>query len=253
MRVGLALPPGDELPWAVAAERVGLFGVLARSVLAAAAVAAQTSTVRVVVRVPLGDEHPVTLAEELAVLDLIAGGRVVVLVDTEDLDAEAAAEDVGLLRRCWASRPVRHAGSRWRVPAGLAGHQAPESVMVTPKPAQVDLPVWLTGAVGPAVAASTGLPLLAERASDCQVEPLVQPALADMSGGASADRDLAVTWAAAGATHLLARLPVAGEPAATLAELARLVVPEVAMPGFPRIIAESPLPALWPYPIEGVQ
>jgi hypothetical protein len=69
----------------------------------------------------------------------------------------------------------------------------------------------------------------------------VQPAATALTGDLDDDRATVITWADAGATHLLAR---AGPE--TVAAIARHLAPEVAMPGFPRIVAESPLPLPWP-------
>lgn len=230
MRIGLVV--GDDVTRAIEAERAGLFGVLVTGdapgaeIVLAAEVAARTETVRVVVRVPLGVEHPLTLAEELAVLDNLAAGRLVVLADPAGLDREAFFEDLRLLRRCWTPRPVTHDGPRWRVPA---------PVMVTPHPAQVQVPVWVA-------ARAEGLPVLATSFDQCDAALPVQPALTELTGAVERDREEAQRWAEAGATHLLARLP--GD--ADLADLARHVVPEVGMPDFPRVIADSPAPLPWP-------
>ena len=47
---------------------------------------------------------------------------------------------------------------------------------------------------------------------------------------------------APGATHLLCTL----DGDATVASLARWLIPEVGMVAFPRVVAEAPLPAAWP-------
>jgi hypothetical protein len=69
----------------------------------------------------------------------------------------------------------------------------------------------------------------------------VQPAIATLHGELETDRSAVIGWAAAGATHLLLR----AEPS-MVATIARHLAPEVAMPGFPRVVAESPLPLPWP-------
>ena len=74
----------------------------------------------------MGSDHPITLAEEVSTLDNSCGGRVVVLADVSGLDADAAVEDVMLLRWALSSTPVRHAGARWTVPAGLPEHLTDE-------------------------------------------------------------------------------------------------------------------------------
>jgi alkanesulfonate monooxygenase SsuD/methylene tetrahydromethanopterin reductase-like flavin-dependent oxidoreductase (luciferase family) len=247
MRLGLTLPWRGEAAAARLAEAAGLFGVLVEpdlpgtEMLAAGEVAAATRAVRIVVKVPLGSEHPVTLAEELAVLDNLSGGRVVVLADTAELDLEQAAEDLGLLRDALSARPLRHRGRRWAVPAGIDGHVAPASVAVTPEPAQVEVPVWLCGQMARELAALAGLPALVERPELASPRARVQPALARLDGDLEADRAAVIAWAAAGATHLLLR----AEPS-LVGEIARFLGPEVAMPAFPRVVAESPLPLPWP-------
>src|ERR1700730_4870069 len=93
MRIGLVLPEGKEADLARLAEANGLFGVLAGSgnplTASNAAVYASTATefVRVVTWVRLGLEHPVTIAEELSILDNVNNGRTIVLADTGELDA----------------------------------------------------------------------------------------------------------------------------------------------------------------------
>jgi hypothetical protein len=253
MRIGALLTePEDVVPAAAA----GLFGVLLEAPSAdggsttAAEVAATTRDTRVVVRVLLGTENPVTLAEEVAVLDHLSAGRVVALVDPGALDDAAAAEDLALLRACWSGRPVRHQGARWQVPSGVMGEGMPTHVAVTPVPAQVDVPVWLTRAVpGPGDA----LPVLATGPGRVRTDVQVQPGVADLTGDLDHDRALVAAWSAAGATHLLVRPPAsagraaAGAEAATFFRLyvARYLQPEVSMPGFPRIMAEADLPASW--------
>jgi alkanesulfonate monooxygenase SsuD/methylene tetrahydromethanopterin reductase-like flavin-dependent oxidoreductase (luciferase family) len=247
MRLGLVSPPGEETQSARQAERHGLFGVLVeaqapgREMTAAAYAATATEAIRVIVRFNLGSDNPVTLAEDLAVLDNIAGGRLVALADTAGLDAAEAEEDLGLLRAAWSGRFLRHRGSRWRVPAGLRGHVAPGSVSVTPKPAQLEVPVWLTGEAAGALAAGYGLPELATEFGRARAGAIVQPARARLAGGLDEDRALVKGWSQAGCTHLLLEVP-----SGDLAEISRFLAPEVGMPEFPRIIAESDVPLPWP-------
>lgn len=255
MRIGALLTdPEDVVPAAAA----GLFGVLLDAPSAdgpsdvgsgaAAEVATLTRDTRVVVRVVLGTEHPVTLAEEVAVLDHLSAGRVVALVDPGTLDDAAATEDLALLRACWSGRPVQHRGARWTVPSGVMGEGMPTRLAVTPVPAQVDVPVWLTRPVPGA-----GLPVLATDPADARTDVQVQPGVADLTGDLEHDRALVTAWADAGATHLLVRPPgTAGRGASGVAPgaffglyVARYLQPEVSMPGFPRIMAEADLPASW--------
>ena len=133
MRLGLVLPEGREAEVARAAERHGLFGVLAgagnplTAVTAAAYASTATEFARVVVRVTLGLEHPVLVAEEIAVLDNVNNGRTIVLADTGQLDEAAAADEVAVMREALAGRPLQHEGPVWKVPAGLPANAAAPS------------------------------------------------------------------------------------------------------------------------------
>lgn len=254
MRIGLQLRPGREAEDARIAEAaacafVGVDDAVRSPIVAAAAVAVATDLVRIVVPVRLGTDHPVTLAEDVAVLDNLSGGRVVALVDTGALGPEEAAEDLGLLRASLGARPVRHRGARWQVPAGLEGHEAPESIQVTPKPVQISVPLWLTGAVASGLDVAGGaLPVLADATAAVDPAIEVQPAVLVIGGTEAtldADRDAVIALADAGATHLLLR---AADPAAAAPLVARFLIPEVAMTGFPRVVAEAMLPPSWPGP-----
>ena len=145
MRLGLILTERREADMARLAESHGLFGVLAGTgeprTAITAAVYASTATdfVRVVVNVRLGREHPVTIAEELSVLDNVNNGRTVVLADTAELTPGDAADELAVIREALGNRPISHEGPRWKVPAGLAANAtAPPSIAVTPKPAQLE-------------------------------------------------------------------------------------------------------------------
>jgi hypothetical protein len=255
MRLGLLLRRGSEAADAASAEAHACAFVVVdadpgAAFVAGAAVAVATRHVRIVVPVHLGADHPVTLAEDLAVLDNLSGGRVVGLVDTGALDVTAAAEDLALLRMSLSARPVRHQGQRWKVPAGIEGHEAPESVHVTPKPVQIGLPLWLTGAVAAELVGegAQALPVLARAAADVDASVPVQPAtlaIGGTEGTLDADRDAVVALADAGATHLILQ---AADPVAALALVARFLIPEVAMTGFPRVVAEAMLQPEWPGP-----
>lgn len=252
MRLAIALPHGDEATAAIAAENAGVFAVVVggatgtESIAAAAAITATTS-IRVVVEVHIGADNPTTIAEEIAVLDNIANGRLAVIVNTGDLDPDAASEDVFLLRASWSGRPVQHRGVRWQVPAGIAGHVAPTAVMVTPKPVQIDMPIWLTGAAASTIAARVGAPVMATDAAEVDAEAFVAPGRITLTGNRDDDRDAIVRWADAGTTHLVCDLP-ADCWADALADVARWYAPEVGMVGFPRVVAAADLPLPWPHP-----
>ncbi len=247
MRIGVTLPAGREVESAVEAEAVGVPFVHVSSVPGAeaavsAAVATATSTTRILVGMHLGDENPVTLGEEIAVLDNLSNGRVGVIAEVGPLDADSAAEDVVLLRAALSGRPIIHRGRRWQVPAGLTGHVAPPAVLVTPSPAQLVVPIWVAGAAANTVGRSLSIPVVAIEPAEIDVSDQVAPGRCAIAGDLGTDRDLIVEWADAGATHLLCALG----GTATIAALAHWLIPEVGMVGFPRLVADAPLPAAWP-------
>jgi alkanesulfonate monooxygenase SsuD/methylene tetrahydromethanopterin reductase-like flavin-dependent oxidoreductase (luciferase family) len=237
----------------VAAESVGIpFVHVAaatgtESVIAAIVVAA-TSTVRVIVGINLGDEHPVTLAEEIVVLDNLSNGRIGVIGELGSLDTDAAAEDVAVLRASWGGRPICHRGTRWQVPARLAGHVAPEEVMVTPPPAQLTVPLWIAGHAAPAVGAALGVCVVAADCAAVDAAASMAPGRTTLGGDTVIDRHNVLNWSSAGATHLLCAL----DGAASVEAIARSLAPEVAMVEFPRVVTETPPPARWPRSADGV-
>jgi hypothetical protein len=253
MRIGLVLPEGQETKLARLAEVHGLFGVLAGSgnplTAIHAAVYASTATefVRVVTRVRLGLEHPVTVAEEISILDNVNNGRTIVLADTGGLDREPAADEVAVLREALSSRPIQHEGPAWKVPAGLpANATAPSAISVTPKPAQVEVPFWLTGAAARQVGDDSGLPVLARAPGSLSSPKLVEPGVAAITGNLKPDRELVTAWAAAGVTHLFVELPIRADLDQIMTMVSRHLAPEVLMPNFPRVMSESKVPLPWP-------
>ena len=117
----------------------------------AAAITARTTTLRVLVAalvLPLHD--PVRLAEDLAVLDVVSGGRVDVVlgagyvpaefdmfgVDLEDRVARLEA-GVEVLRRAWSGERFEHGG---------------RTVTVTPRPLRERGPMLLLGGASPGAA-----------------------------------------------------------------------------------------------------
>jgi alkanesulfonate monooxygenase SsuD/methylene tetrahydromethanopterin reductase-like flavin-dependent oxidoreductase (luciferase family) len=253
VRLGLVAAAGHEPSVARAAETHGLFGVLAGMgdpmTAINAAVYAMTATefVRVAVRVRLGLEHPVTIAEELAVLDNVGNGRSIVLVDTGDLADEAAQDEVALLREALGNRALRHEGPRWKAPAGLpANANAPRAIAVTPKPAQLEVPFWVTGPHATAVATGAGIPVFASEPPGARSSLLVQPGMARLEGDLKHDRDLVTAWAEAGATHVFLELPARADLDDVMTVISRHLAPEVAMPYFPRVMSQSRVPLAWP-------
>jgi len=246
------VPEGREAELARLAEEHGLFGVLAgtgnplTAITAAAYASTATEFARIAVRVTLGLEHPVLIAEELAVLDNVNNGRTIVLVDSGHLDEAAAEDEVAVLRESLASRPIQHAGPVWKVPAGLpANPQAPSSIAVTPKPPQLEVPFWVTGAVAAAVADRQRIPLFAASLDQAGDGGLVQPARDAITGDVARDRERVQAWARAGFTHLFIDIPDAPVED-VMVNVSRHLAPEVAMPHFPRVMSQSKVPLKWP-------
>jgi alkanesulfonate monooxygenase SsuD/methylene tetrahydromethanopterin reductase-like flavin-dependent oxidoreductase (luciferase family) len=252
MRIGLVLADGQEADQAALAESHGLFGVLAGkqgpTTAITAAVYASTATrhARVGVWVRLGLAHPVTIAEELSILDNVNNGRTFVIADTGALEAEAAADELAVIRESLASLPLQHEGPHWKAPAGIpANVTAPKSISVTPKTAQLEIPFWVAGRAASSVAEKSGLAAVASSSSQKSDGRLMQPALADLTGELEADRAQVSAWAAAGASHLLVTLPQ-GRESDLMTMVSRHLVPEVGMPHFPRVMSESSVPLPWP-------
>lgn len=253
MRIGLVVGRGAEAELARIAEAHGLFGVLVgggdpvTAINAAVYATTATEFVRVVVTVRLGLEHPVTIAEELAVLDNIGNGRSIVLADTGDLGAADAMDEIAVLREALGNRPLEHKGPKWTVPAGLpANANAPKAIAVTPKPAQLEVPFWVAGDHAAEVGSSAVLPVVASAPASTRNELGVQPGVSRIAGNLDADRRLVSDWAAAGTTHLFLELPPAGETEDHVRSISRHLAPEVAMPHFPRVMSQSRVPLPWP-------
>jgi alkanesulfonate monooxygenase SsuD/methylene tetrahydromethanopterin reductase-like flavin-dependent oxidoreductase (luciferase family) len=116
-----------------------------------AAVASSTSTVRIGTAVtPVARRRPQVLAQQVATLDVLSGGRVIFGAGLggaesefgkfgEPTDAKVRAamldEGLGLLRKLWSGKEVRHRGEHYTV----------DGVTLAPTPVQSELPVWIGG------------------------------------------------------------------------------------------------------------
>jgi hypothetical protein len=201
----------------------------------------------VVALVRLGLEHPITVAEDLSILDNVCNGRTVALVDTGELSEEDAGDELLVLREALSCRPVQHDGPRWRVPARIPTNETgTDSIMVTPKPAQIEVPVWLTGREAAALSQSTGLPVLARQVAGVTGPGFVQPGLGPIIGILDDDLQTVNGWADAGTTHLLLQLPEGSPVSETLTMVSRHLQPEVGMPGYPRVVSNVSVPLPWP-------
>jgi alkanesulfonate monooxygenase SsuD/methylene tetrahydromethanopterin reductase-like flavin-dependent oxidoreductase (luciferase family) len=246
------LPAGVEAELAALAESHGLFGVLAGKAAplsaVTAAVYASTATrhVRIGVWIQLGLDHPVTIAEELSILDNVNNGRTFAVVNTGELDVDEAEDELAVIREALASLPLRHEGPHWHAPAGIAANAtAPRAISVTPKPAQLEIAFWVCGAAAAELSSRSGVPLIALAPKADHAGRLVQPALDELSGELDKDRVKVTAWAEAGVSHLLVGLPP-GRESELMTMVSRHLVPEVGMPHFPRVMSESSVPLAWP-------
>jgi alkanesulfonate monooxygenase SsuD/methylene tetrahydromethanopterin reductase-like flavin-dependent oxidoreductase (luciferase family) len=251
MRLGAVLADRKETPQARGAEFAGLFGVLAgfshprTSINAAVYAATATAAITIAIRIELGNEHPITISEELAVLDNVSSGRVVILADSGDLAPDRALEELEIIQHALASRSFAYGGQHFKVPAGISTNK-PESstINVTPKPAQIEIPIWAMGTSAHQLSTLGNLPILALTPADCDPTRPVQPGVTTLSGTVEEDRDRATAWAEAGATHLFLENPPPHE--FDWDGIARYLVPEVAMPAYPRLVSDASPPLPWP-------
>ena len=107
----------DVVTLAEAAHRDGLDGVLlsgtpalSAPLVVAAALAARVPDVRLAVEAPLGDRHPIEVAEETAVVDVASGGRALLVIRPAPGREAVFAEALDLVRRCFAPAPIRTDG-----------------------------------------------------------------------------------------------------------------------------------------------
>ncbi len=170
MRVGLVVPVGQTGWWPEgpgpicrAADELGLdivllcaepcFSATADALVAAAFLAPRTEAIRLAALTPVGS-HPVLIAEQAAVADNASGGRFQLVLDGGSGPSSLLSETVEVVLAASGPRAFRHAGEHWQIPAD----PAPETVVaVTPKPAQLELPVWLAGTHAASVARRYGL------------------------------------------------------------------------------------------------
>jgi alkanesulfonate monooxygenase SsuD/methylene tetrahydromethanopterin reductase-like flavin-dependent oxidoreductase (luciferase family) len=130
--------------------------------LAAAAVAARTNTLRLAACMPAGG-HPLELAEGAAVVDNVSNGRLILVIADSGHDSELLAETVEVILAATAPRPFRHAGRRWQIPANLPENDQHEArIAVTPPVLQTELPVWLLGLAAAQVAREWALSCVVE-------------------------------------------------------------------------------------------
>ncbi len=207
MRFLLELPASGDLKSlreaALGAQSAGLDGiVLAQApempapLLTAAALAPELPDLRLAVEVEAGERHPLELAEEAAVVDLISGGRLVLITRPAATGLEDYPEALSLLACASTARPFTFKGRRWRVPAELESniYRIDSQVRMMPAPAQLRMQIWSAGRQARPHALSSALGYLAEPGEERaalgeayrEAERVLGPALA---GAIRAQRD----------------------------------------------------------------
>jgi probable F420-dependent oxidoreductase len=123
-----------------------------------AAVAVETERIRLGTAVtPVARRRPQVLAQQVATLDLLSGGRVIFGAglggsrsefskfgepDDDRVRARMLDEGLDLLRRLWSGEEVTHRGEHFTV----------DGVTLAPTPEQERLPIWIGGNRPPSVA-----------------------------------------------------------------------------------------------------
>jgi alkanesulfonate monooxygenase SsuD/methylene tetrahydromethanopterin reductase-like flavin-dependent oxidoreductase (luciferase family) len=181
MKLGLALvpaPDGDPLDSlttrATEAESAGIAlgwldadGDSVNALLTAAALSARTTYLRLAAAVRAGG-HPLGIAEAASVADNSSNGRLVLVLEGTG-DEGLLDETAEVLVAAVTSRPFRHEGARWRIPANLPENELPQKrVVVTPLFVQSTLPLWLRGPHATTVARARGLGYVADGDADAE-------------------------------------------------------------------------------------
>ena len=168
---------GYDLVWLTEHHFV-VDGYLPSFAVAAGAIAARTSRIRISTDVALAPfHHPLRLAEDMAVLDNLTGGRMELGLGLgyapHEFDAfgipraqrvSRTEEAIQILRQAWSEEPVRFAGKRFSV----------DGVQVYPKPVQRGgIPLWMAAQseAGAHRAARFGMNLLPQGTVGATIEP----------------------------------------------------------------------------------
>ena len=138
-----------------------------------AAVAQRTSYARVGLMPTLGLSHAIYLAEEVAAIDNLANGRVIVAAQPPSEPAARGwglapgavrarvVDDLRVMALAWAPSSFSYESEHYKIPGRNPVHVEARDyheISVQPKPAQLDMPVWaFGGADAAAIAADAGL------------------------------------------------------------------------------------------------
>lgn len=176
-QVAFAESLGYDLVWLTEHHFVD-DGYLPSFAVAAGAIAARTSRVRISTDVALAPfHHPIRLAEDMAVLDNLSGGRMELGLGLGYAPHEFRAfdipraqrvsrseETIQVLRQAWSDEPVRFVGKRFSF----------DGVTVYPKPVQPGgIPLWMAAQSegGARRAARFGAHLLPQGTTVTTIEP----------------------------------------------------------------------------------
>ena len=188
---GQSLPAGHQemLEQAVLAEDLGFDSVWVAEqhfsperqcpspFLIGTAIATRTKQIKIGVYTTMTFAHPIRVAEDAAVLDVLSDGRLILCAGTGYRKEEFAAygvaaegkrsrirESLEILRLAWADEPFVYRGKYFTIPAVPPDNPADEEyppLSVFPKPMQSPIPIWMAafGNVGVRQAGRLGLPL----------------------------------------------------------------------------------------------
>ena len=184
---------GFDSVWLDERNFTGTTSFNSSSAVLAAAVAQRTSHVRVGTMPILGLVNAIYVAEEVACVDNIANGRVIVAgqVATDEVargwggsnSVARIRDDVAVMRKAWGPNPFNHHSDFHTIPGEIEAHSVAvglHSISVQPKPAQLDMPLWLSGGTTAAEAAQAdGLPYFGPaHLSLAQLRPLYEGSVA---------------------------------------------------------------------------
>lgn len=144
------------------------------STVLGAALAQRTRFVRVGMVTTLGLVNPLYVAEEVACIDNIGTGRSIVTARVPtagecrawnvERSIDRVADDIAILRKAWGANPFNHSSAFHKIPMENPIHveaRGLDRISVQPKPAQLELPLWLTGDVEAArLADELGVPFV---------------------------------------------------------------------------------------------
>ena len=206
--------------------------------LAAAALVAQLTPIRVGAVVDAGLYHPLYLAEDIAVTDITCGGRLEVVLAQpgpgarqrygRSIDQADVEEHLSVLVAALGGAHVQWSGTHLRVPARMDANQpVPDRLALNPSPAQPAVPIWLEGGEG--MAARVGFGVARMWAAGARVPTAVGrwPGMLMCPADVSAEQLLAAAGEAAGYFLIDAATPAEAQAAGR-----RLAGP-LRMPAFP--------------------